>query len=166
MSAPKGNQFWLARSTYGREKIFSTPEILWKAALEWFQWVEDNPLTEYKVSQYQGEAVGMELPKMRAMTVDGLCIFLDITRSTWYEYRSLDDYSDIAGRIENVMKNQKFTGASADLLNANIIARDLGLKDLSETTHKGSVGLTDLTSEKLDERIRELQHEYSQSAED
>jgi hypothetical protein len=39
-------------------------------------------------------------------------------------------------RVEDAIFRQKFEGASADLLNANIIARDLGLadkKDLSST---------------------------------
>ena len=31
--------------------------------------------------------------------------------------------------IETAIRNQKFTGAAANQLNANIIARDLGLKD-------------------------------------
>jgi len=37
MPAPKGNQFWKARSKSGRGKIFRTPKSLWKAAEEYFQ---------------------------------------------------------------------------------------------------------------------------------
>jgi len=36
----------------------------------------------------------------------------------------------------------------------------------SEVKHKGGLALTALDSDELDERIRELQQEYSQSAED
>lgn len=28
MGAPKGNQFWKLRSKHGRDKLFSSPEIL------------------------------------------------------------------------------------------------------------------------------------------
>ena len=52
MGAPKGNQFWKARAKHGRDKIFKTPDALWKAACEYFEWVDDNPLEEAIV--YQG----------------------------------------------------------------------------------------------------------------
>ena len=42
------------------------------------------------------------------------------------------DFSTIISRIEEVIYNQKFQGAAADLLNANIISRELGLADKSE----------------------------------
>ena len=59
-------------------------------------------------------------------------------------------------KIESIIRSQKFEGAAADLLNANIIARDLGLKDSSETTHNGSIGFTDMTNEQLDARLEAL----------
>ena len=48
----------------------------------------------------------------------------------------------LTSKIENVIKSQKFAGAAADLLNANIIARDLGLKDASSTEHTGELAFT------------------------
>ncbi len=134
MAAPKGNQFWKARSKHGRDKIFQTPEILWEAASEYFQWVEDNPLMEDKVFSYQGEITHEPLEKMRAMTLSGLHIFLDIDESTWRDYRKQNDFSRVIAQVEKIIKTQKFTGAAADLLNPNIIARDLGLSDKKEHT--------------------------------
>lgn len=132
MSAPKGNQFWKARTKHGRDKIFASDELLWEACCEYFQWVEDNPLWENKVAQYQGEVIDMPVAKMRAMTISGLCLFLDITRETWGQWRKDKDFSDVVTRAEEVIYSQKFAGAAADLLNANIIARDLGLADKTE----------------------------------
>ncbi len=40
-------------------------------------------------------------------------------------------------RIKETIFTQKFEGASADLLNANIIARDLGLADKKDITSDG-----------------------------
>ena len=130
MSPPKGNQFWKARSTHGRKPIFAESEVLWNACCEYFQWVEDNPLQEAIV--YQG--LVSEHPKslMRAMTESGLCIFLDICTSTWDNYKHNDDLMEVTTRVAEIIYNQKFTGAAADLLNSNIIARDLGLKDKKE----------------------------------
>lgn len=134
MAAPAGNQFWKARSSHGRNPIFASPDVLWEAATEYFQWVEDNPLWEDKVTSFQGVNTHEPIAKMRAMTLDGLCIFLDIARRTWDEYRGREDFLPIVTRIESVIRSQKFAGAAADLLNANIIARDLGLADKSELT--------------------------------
>ena len=70
--------------------------------------------------------------KMRAMTLDGLCIFLDVSFQTWLNYKTRKGFLDIIGRVESIVCVQKFTGAAAGLLNPNVIARDLGLADKSE----------------------------------
>lgn len=48
MAAPKGNRFWEARSSHGRNPKFESPEALWAACCEYFEWVEANPLWEMK----------------------------------------------------------------------------------------------------------------------
>ena len=136
MSAPKDNQFWKARSKHGRDKIFSTPEILWEAACEYFEWVKDNPLYTYEVIK-SGQEAGrlLPIPLMRAMTIEGLCIFLDVGVSTFDDYSRGEvykDFSEVTKRIRDIIRTQKFEGASAGMLNANIIARDLGLSDKQE----------------------------------
>lgn len=140
MSAPVGNQFWKARTKHGRDRLFSDHFALWDACCEYFQWVEDNPLYAAETVKFQGQATLIDVPKMRAMTLAGLCLFLDISRGTWNEWRNVDDFSEVVTRVEEVIYSQKFSGAAADLLNANIIARDLGLKDSSEHDHKSSDG--------------------------
>ena len=136
MGAPPGNRFWEARSSHGRGKIFESPESLWAAAVEYFDWVEANPLHEVKAFHNAGAVVTASLPKMRAMTITGLCNFLDIGGSTWADYRHRDDFSEIVARVEQIIRQQKFEGASADLLNPNIIARDLGLPRRTSTRGK------------------------------
>ena len=132
MAAPKGNQFWKERSKHGRDLIFADPATLWKACCEYFEWVEANPLYEDRLFAYQGEVTHEPAAKMRAMTLDGLCIFLDISFQTWLNYKKRNDFLDIIGRVESIVCVQKFTGAAAGLLNPNVIARDLGLADKSE----------------------------------
>jgi hypothetical protein len=136
MAAPAGNQFWKARSSHGRTPIFKSPDELWAAAVEYFDWVEENPLYEDKVTSFQGVNTHEPVAKMRAMTIGGLCIFLDIARPTWDDYRKNKDFSSVAARVEEIIRTQKFEGASADLLNPNIIARELGLTDKSDVTHQ------------------------------
>ncbi|AFM54319.1 DNA-packaging protein [Salmonella enterica subsp. enterica serovar Newport] len=153
MAAPKGNRFWEARSSHGRNPKFESPEALWAACCEYFEWVEANPLYEVKAFAFQGVVTQESLPKLRAMTISGLCIFLDITRQTWGTFRAMEGFSDITTRAEEIIYDQKFSGAAADLLNANIIARDLGLKEQSQ--------VEDVTPDKGDRdkrrsRIKEL----------
>ncbi|SMP36850.1 terminase small subunit, partial [Shimia sagamensis] len=52
---------------------------------------------------------------------------------TWREWRkSRKDLSSVMTRVEQIIRQQKFEGAAAELLNPNIIARDLGLADKKE----------------------------------
>lgn len=148
MAAPPNNRFWEARSSHGRAPIFGSPEELWTACCEYFEWIEANPLYEAQAFAYQGTVKVESLPKMRAMTIVSLCIFLDIATVTWREYRDKDGFSAICARADEVIRTQKFQGASADLLNPSIIARDLGLADKSElaqhTTHELGASVSDL----------------------
>lgn len=138
MPAPVGNKFWEARSSHGRAPLFASPEQLWESCLEYFDWIETNPLYEAKAFAFQGTVTLQDLPKMRAMTVSGLCIFLDISVQAWHDYRAKEGFLEVTSRVDEIIRTQKFQGAAADLLNANIIARDLGLADRNE--HSGPGG--------------------------
>ena len=136
MAAPKGNQFWKLRSKHGRDKLFATPALLWEAACSYFQWCEDNPLYEVKGFAFQGTVTKENFPKMRAMTLSGLCFYLHCNEAYFRTFKAQlpegeEDFNTVIKEIETVIYNQKFQGAAADLLNANIIARDLGLSDKS-----------------------------------
>ena len=132
-----GNRIWEARSTCGPNPKFAGPEELWAACVEYFDWNEDNPLYEAKLTSYQGENKIEPLPKLRAMTIGGLCIFIGISQRLWSEWRSSrPDLLPVMHEAEELIRRQKFEGAAADLFNPNIIARDLGLADKSELTGK------------------------------
>jgi hypothetical protein len=146
MAAPKGNSFWKQRTKHGRDKIFANADLMWEAACEYFQWVEDNPLSEAIV--YQGELSEKEKPLMRAMTISGMCIQWDTDQEYLSHFENnldLDkpeskDFLRVIKKIREVIKTQKFEGASAGLLNPNIIARDLGLADKVSNDHTSSDG--------------------------
>ena len=152
-AAPAGNQFWKARSSHGRKPIFKTPNDLWKACVEYFEWVENNPLKAERLFAYQGEITTYNEKRMRAMTMGGLWLFLDVCKETWYSYRDKQDFVSVVTQAEEIIREQKFTGAAADLLNANIIARDLGLADKKEHKVTGPLRLisTDMTPQEAAE---------------
>lgn len=155
MPAPEGNQFWKARSSHGRKPIFSSPDELLEACLEYVDWVEANPLYGAELVTFQGQGNLVNVPKMRAMTQAGLCIFLDIDRKTWAEYAKREDFSPVTTRVDEIIRTQKFEGASAGFLNPNIIARDLGLADKSELTGKdgGPIETKEVGERELARRI-------------
>ncbi|WP_228445066.1 terminase small subunit [Chryseobacterium indoltheticum] len=137
-----GNQFWMNRAKHGRDKLFATPELLWQAACEYFRWIEENPLYETKVFQFQGVVVTKEVPIMRAMTMAGLCFYLNCNETYFRQFKAnLPDgeigFSSVITDIENVVYRQKFEGAAGNLLNANIISRDLGLADKKDISSNG-----------------------------
>lgn len=146
MSAPKGNEFWKFRTKHGREKTFKTPALMWEAACEYFQWVEENPLQ--KAIIYQGEVCENSEDIMRPMTIGGLCISLGVHAEYLAGFESdLDletdegkEYSQIIKAIKQIIYEQKFAGATAGLMNPNIIARDLGLKDKTSSELSGPNG--------------------------
>lgn len=128
MAAPIGNKYWQFRNKHGRDHKY-TPEGLWREAVEYFEWCEANPLLEEKGFAYMGSVTKEEFHKLRAFTLMGFCLYADIDIDTFHEYKKNKDFSAVTTRIENVIREQKFTGAAAELLNPNIIARDLGLAD-------------------------------------
>ena len=74
----------------------------------------------------------MKVKKMRAMTIQGFCLFANMAVSTWKEYEGQDAYSAIIAQVKAMFFSQKFEGAAADQLNPNIIARELGLAEKTD----------------------------------
>lgn len=130
MGAPKGNKFWELRSTHGRDLIFSSPEILWEAAKEYFEATINRPWI--KKDWVGKDAVEVERKTTPPFTLTSLFLFLDISHQTWNLYRERKDFVEVVTRIENVIYAQKFEGATVGAYNSNIIARELGLSDKQE----------------------------------
>ena len=100
---------------------------------EYFEFIEQNP---FKEQDFRGkDANEVKINRMRPMTIEGLCNALEITTHTFYNYEKISDYFHITKRIRQIIEAQQFEGAASGFLNANIIARKLGLGDKSELTH-------------------------------
>ena len=128
MVAPKGNRYWAKRRRNGRKPLYETPDQLWRACVKYFEWVEATPLKQEEIIKYRDRYERIELNKMRAMSKRGLYVFLGITRQTWDSYKDRgEDFLTIITRVEDIIWDQKFTGAAAGILNGNIIARELPL---------------------------------------
>lgn len=139
MGAPIGNQFWKLRSKHGRDKLFATPELLWEAACEYFQWCDNNPW--YKIDFRGKDNEEVKIPKERPYTLTGLCLYLNCNQAYFRNFKlqlpkDEKDFNAIISRIEETIETQQFEGATVGAYNANIIARKLGLSDKSEVEQK------------------------------
>ena len=99
MAAPTGNKFWMLRSKHGRDKLFSTPELLWEAACEYFQWCDENPWLSKKAIQktvpvkrkkgkkvetVNEQQVQQEVsPTSRPYSLTGFCIYVGASSKWW-----------------------------------------------------------------------------------
>lgn len=145
--APIGNEFWKQRSKHGRDKLFATPELMWEAACEYFEWCNKNPWIKYEAIK-SGDMCGqlVEIPTVIPYTMEGLCGYLDCNKAYFSHFEAAiadkddqqsKDFSNVITRIRETLYQQKFTGASVGAFNASIIARDLGLTDKQDLTTNG-----------------------------
>ncbi len=160
MAAPKGNRFWELRSKHGKDKLFTSPELLWEAACEYFEWCIDHPWLKMeqtkakaslKITSEDGELKDISsfdpqnltgLPTARPFTLSGLCLYLNCSESYFRVFKSTlkeknEDYLTVITRIEQTIETQQFEGATVGAYNANIIARKLGLTENVDHTTKG-----------------------------
>ncbi|HXP53156.1 MAG TPA: DNA-packaging protein [Bacteroidia bacterium] len=151
MGAPEGNQFWKLRSKHGRDILFATPELLWDAACEYFEWCDENKLMEV---DFRGkDADRVNIPHMRPYTLHGLCLYLDCGTAYFRNFNPPnEDFKSVITRITETIYNQKFEGAAAGFLNPNIIARDLGLTEKTEVKAevKSDMNFDNLSTEDLE----------------
>ena len=161
------NQFWKARSRHGRFPKFPEGEegarMLLEACEDYFTWCEENPLLEDKAYAYEGAVTHDPVEKLRAFTLNGLTLFIDVADTTWRDWRATrQDLLPVITWAETTIKDQKFVAAAAGLLNANIISRDLGLADKTEISGPGGGPVQSITGEMTPEEAADL---YAQTRE-
>jgi len=163
-----GNQFWKKRSKHGRDKIFGTPDILKDACYEYFD--HQSQQTWDRIDFKGKEVEEVKIPTASPFTLTGLCIFLDVNTNYFTDFEdnikkgddpNKNDFSRVITHIREIIYTQKFEGAAVGAYNANIIARDLGLADKTES--KSTVKF-DSTEEEVDADIKELTEEMAKAA--
>lgn len=135
--ASKGNNWWEMRSKHGRDKLFTSPQLLWEAACEYFTYTKNNPMhykTEYKV--INGRLKTIQTPLVSVLTMEGLCLYLGCSTSYFRTFEATLADSDVLKQgfltvlefIRHTIRNNKFIGAADGTFNATLIAFDLGLR--------------------------------------
>ena len=157
MSAPKGNQYWKIRNESGRNKIWSSPEELWNAAVEYFKETSGRVWNKVEFKGSQVEKV--KIPTSVPFSLKGLCLYLDCNLTTFKNYEKEKDFFTVTGRIRHIIETQQFEGAVVGAFNANIIARSLGLSEKVENTNF-NYNTQELTKEDMKEYNKSLEEGY------
>lgn len=146
MGAPKNNQYWKLRSKHGRDRIIKDPETLAKAADEYFQWCDDNPI--YEVDFRGKDLEKIHIPHPRPFLKEQFAHFCGVAQ--WRTITELADHKEkgkdflqVITHVEKTIAYQKYQYAVVNMFNSNIVSKDLGLVDKQEHEHKGvTINLT------------------------
>lgn len=132
-------------------KLFASPELMWEAACEYFEWSDKHPWKKEvlgKGGKWTGEEdEEMATPEVVEMNVKtpysihGLCIYLGCS-TTYFRTFKLETkagikkngeaFLSVIGAIEDVIYKQQYDGAAAGFFNGNIVSRALGLVEKTE----------------------------------
>ena len=130
-----------------RGKIYKTPEIFLKAALNYFDLVDSEPWYRHepvKTGEMSGKT--MQIPVSRPYSVKGLCVHLGFPESHWTDMRMSEDYADfqdVFDFIEDIILKQQFEGAAIGAFNSSIINRASGLSDAQDSAHRINISVVD-----------------------
>lgn len=131
--------FGWVMAEHGRPKAIESPEQFEQLALDYIEWVRNNPVEKTITASFQGNISYRKIPHSRPMTQYGLAAHMGIGLSTLKDYGVKDDFSAIFKKICAIMTAHNVDGASSGDMNGNIIARIEGLAEKQEVQSKVTV---------------------------
>ncbi|MDR1257873.1 MAG: DNA-packaging protein [Tannerellaceae bacterium] len=133
MSAEKGSKYWTRRNKHGRPRLYASPDALFDAAGEYFEWCSAHPL--YKIETCIGKEgpIQVKIPVARPYTVGGLCKHLGYNRSHFYRCvklardrnisKSEDRYLFMFEFIHTIISAQQWEGAMMGVFSPSLVSR-------------------------------------------
>lgn len=113
----------------GRPRHFDSAQQMLDECMEYFRWLDDNPLQLDNIVSDQGSPVRMPKLKQRAPTIGGMCLFLGISQRKWGAYRQSEDEDirTICEIVDEMIRERKFAYGAASEFSARLISMDLGM---------------------------------------
>lgn len=134
-AAPKGNQYWRERLDMSVDGRKLSVEDFTQKVKEYIERCVNEKLIE---TDWVGkDAIQVNRPHMIVMSIWGVCAYCGIDVVTWREWKKDQKYSPIVTRAEQIFRSYNIEGASAGMLNQNIIARLEGLNENLDVTSAG-----------------------------
>lgn len=131
------------RVKIGRPAKFPTAEDLWREALAYFDWCDENPITtnnkRKKSRSESSESQSLEQePVSRPYTLDGLCLWCNIL-TPWATFKrdcgrraDAEDFAIVINACEQCVRDQQVTGAMIGIYSERLTARLNGITDKQE----------------------------------
>lgn len=138
------------RRTFTKRARYATPEELYAACYDYFEWCDENPImTRRLVTVSNGGGMGSsveqhELPQPRMYTETGLCLHLGIGHNTWLSWKDpmhalyWEEAVDVIDWAITVVREQNLTEAAVGGLNPMLVMRIHGIReqmDLKSVNH-------------------------------
>ncbi|MEG0848525.1 MAG: terminase small subunit [Myroides sp.] len=162
MAATLGNKYYKLRSKDGRNKIFENSEDLNTEIEKYFHEKSESFINKpdiIKSGDLAGENIQIKIDDFP--TKEELAIYLGFAKweslKNYKEYT--EDFLEVITWAETVIYNWKFKMASVGSINANIIARDLGISDKQDV--KSYNENINYNSEITDDRIEEIKNKLN-----
>lgn len=133
----KTNYFDLEVKT--KPSVYPSPRDLFEKGCEYFQYVDENPISEPVSTFYEGELVDRDRKRKRVYTVTGLRLWLGLACRPFNEYTRRPGFAEVMEFFKDIIYTQKFEGAAVGVFNANLISRSLGLSEKVDVDNKTEI---------------------------
>lgn len=134
---------------FSRITKYESPEALYVACVEYFEWCDSNPhYKERVVMRSMGNNGGSEPmhvseshPRMYSM--GGLTLFIGVSQMSWGRWKDPMDSmywpegNDVQDWAESVVRENKLNGAAVGFFNSSIVSKVLGLVERQDLTTGG-----------------------------
>ena len=124
-------------SKMGRPVAIETPEEFESKAMDYIQWVKDNPVLKTITASFQGEITYEKVPHTRGMTQFGLAAHMGIGLRTLHDYKNKPDFSHIYDEVMTIIKSWNADLALTGEINQALVARLDGHADKQDVTTNG-----------------------------
>ena len=151
----------------GRPVAIETPEEFERKALEYIEWVKNNPIDKTVTTAFQGVISYDKIPHTRGMTQFGLAAHMGIGLRTLHDYGAKPEFSHIYDRVMTIIKSWNAELALTGEINQALVARlDGHIEKQDITTNGESINKPAIDTSKLtDEQLRSLDTILSQASE-
>lgn len=144
MAMEKGNEWWRQRSKHGRGLIFSSPELMWEAACEYFAHTDlRTDVTSTEIGWFQGQMTKEIIAKKVPYTWEGMCLYFGCALSYFRTRKSElkkrvkegindetdDDFLTVIELIEHTIFSQQYNEVQAGNFREGLTARYLKIQE-------------------------------------
>lgn len=161
--------YWAKMKSTLESKVFTSPEHLWGLACDYFAKAETDYVTKIeliKSGMFAGAPAEYNVGVPFSWAAFGNYLVSRGYRVGIYKYRvnyngDYETFVDVIERINDVIHERNFNGATVGVFNASLVSKQLNLEDTTtinlNTTDKEGIDYSKLSEATLEELARQAQ---------